>query len=168
MVVSEKGKVGKTNNSSDDQTVLKSIPRRKQVHHRNGKRWKKRRKRSASNLSGFPSTTFSHTISLENSAKLFTGRPALLSVKYKSARIEPVGWARKEEDAVVPKICPKCRSRRVNLWLGRGGGQMYKCPDCGYYGAAVVEFDDDTLRKLERAERMRRKLRARRKEKPPK
>ncbi len=45
---------------------------------------------------------------------------------------------------------------------------MYKCPDCGYYGAAVVEFDDDTLRKLERAERMRRKLRARRKEKPPK
>ncbi len=40
---------------------------------------------------GVPSTTFSHTISLENSAKLFTGRPALLSVKYKLARIEPVG-----------------------------------------------------------------------------
>lgn len=35
---------------------------------------------------------------------------------------------------------------------------MYKCPDCGYYGAAVVEFDDETLRKLEKAERMRKKL----------
>jgi len=44
---------------------------------------------------------------------------------------------------------------------------MYKCPDCGYYGAAVVEFDDETLRKLEKAEQMRRKLGLRRKREPP-
>jgi len=42
---------------------------------------------------------------------------------------------------------------------------MYKCPECGYYGAAVVEFDDETLRKLEKAERMRRKLGVGKKEK---
>jgi len=42
---------------------------------------------------------------------------------------------------------------------------MYKCPDCGYYGAAVVEFDDETLRKLEKAEKMRKKLRLQKKRK---
>ena len=40
---------------------------------------------------------------------------------------------------------------------------MYKCPDCGYYGAAVVEFDDETLSKLEKAEKMRKKLGLRKK-----
>ncbi|NIQ07350.1 MAG: hypothetical protein GWO20_16980 [Candidatus Korarchaeota archaeon] len=42
---------------------------------------------------------------------------------------------------------------------------MYKCSDCGYYGAAVVEFDDETLRKLERAERARKRFGLRRKRK---
>ncbi|UCE16829.1 MAG: hypothetical protein JSV12_04290 [Candidatus Bathyarchaeota archaeon] len=36
---------------------------------------------------------------------------------------------------------------------------MYKCSKCGYYGAAVIEFDDDTLRKMKKAEKMRKKLR---------
>lgn len=66
----------------------------------------------------------------------------------------------------MPKICTMCRSRRVHLWLGRGGGQMYKCPKCGYIGAAVVEFDDETLRKLEKAELKRKRLGLQRKKKP--
>jgi len=40
---------------------------------------------------------------------------------------------------------------------------MYKCSNCGYYGAAVVEFDNETLRKLEKAERTRKKLRLQKK-----
>jgi hypothetical protein len=42
---------------------------------------------------------------------------------------------------------------------------MYKCSKCGYVGAAVVEFDDETLRKLEKAERTRKKLGLQRKRK---
>jgi predicted nucleic acid-binding Zn ribbon protein len=40
---------------------------------------------------------------------------------------------------------------------------MYKCSNCGYVGAAVVEFPDDALKKLQRAERMRNKFRQQRK-----
>jgi len=40
---------------------------------------------------------------------------------------------------------------------------MYKCSKCGYVGAAVVEFDDETLRKLEKAELKRKKLGLRKK-----
>ena len=40
---------------------------------------------------------------------------------------------------------------------------MYKCSNCGYYGAAAVEFDNETLRKLEKAERTRKKLRLQKK-----
>jgi len=44
---------------------------------------------------------------------------------------------------------------------------MYKCSNCGYVGAAVVEFPDDALKKLQRAERMRAKFRKQRRRKPP-
>jgi len=43
---------------------------------------------------------------------------------------------------------------------------MYKCPKCGYVGAAVVEFDDETLKKLEKAEQTRKRLGLQRKRKP--
>jgi len=43
---------------------------------------------------------------------------------------------------------------------------MYKCSNCGYVGAAVVEFPDDTLKKLQKAERMRTKFRQRKKRRP--
>jgi len=44
---------------------------------------------------------------------------------------------------------------------------MYKCSNCGYVGAAVAEFPDDALKKLQRAERMRTKFGQQRKRKPP-
>jgi len=61
----------------------------------------------------------------------------------------------------LPKVYLKRRSRRVHAWLGRGGGQMHKCSSCGYVRAAVAEFPDDALKKLQRAERMRAKFRER-------
>jgi len=45
---------------------------------------------------------------------------------------------------------------------------MYKCSNCGYVGAAVVEFPENALKKLEKAERMRTKSRQQRKRKSPK
>ena len=38
---------------------------------------------------------------------------------------------------------------------------MHKCSSCGYVRAAVAEFPDDALKKLQRAERMRAKFRER-------
>jgi len=43
---------------------------------------------------------------------------------------------------------------------------MYKCSKCGYVGAAVVEFPDDALKKLQKAERMRKKFRQQKKRRP--
>jgi predicted nucleic acid-binding Zn ribbon protein len=40
---------------------------------------------------------------------------------------------------------------------------MYKCSECGYVGATVVEFPDDALKKLQKAERMRTKFRQQKK-----
>jgi len=42
---------------------------------------------------------------------------------------------------------------------------MYKCSNCGYVGAAVVEFPDDALKKLQKAEQMRTKFRQQKKRK---
>jgi len=43
---------------------------------------------------------------------------------------------------------------------------MYKCSSCGYVGAAFVEFPDDALKKLQKAERFRTKFGQQRR-KPP-
>jgi len=43
---------------------------------------------------------------------------------------------------------------------------MYKCSNCGYVGAAVVEFPEDALKKLQKAERMRMKFRQQKKKRP--
>jgi hypothetical protein len=44
---------------------------------------------------------------------------------------------------------------------------MYKCSSCGYVGAAVVEFPEGALKKLQKAERMRAKFGEKRRRKPP-
>jgi len=44
---------------------------------------------------------------------------------------------------------------------------MYKCSSCGYVGAAVVEFPEGALKKLQKAERMRVKFGEKRRRKPP-
>lgn len=40
------------------------------------------------------------------------------------------------------RICPMCKSDRINLWLGGFTGTMYRCPDCGYVGPVVIETSD--------------------------
>jgi len=45
---------------------------------------------------------------------------------------------------------------------------MYKCSNCGYVGAAFVEFPENAVKNLEKAERMRTKFRQQRKRRPPK
>jgi len=45
---------------------------------------------------------------------------------------------------------------------------MYKCSSCGYVGAAVVEFPEGALKKLQKAERLRNRFRQQRKRRPPK
>jgi hypothetical protein len=50
------------------------------------------------------------------------------------------------------KICPMCRSGRVDVWLGRGGGNMYKCLDCGYQGALIIDVDEENFKSLKKIE----------------
>ena len=37
------------------------------------------------------------------------------------------------------KVCPKCFSTRVNLYLGGYAGKLYKCIDCNYIGPIIIE-----------------------------
>ena len=46
------------------------------------------------------------------------------------------------------KICPMCRSSRVDVWLGRGSGNMYKCLDCNYQGALIVDVDEENFKSV--------------------
>ena len=46
------------------------------------------------------------------------------------------------------KVCPVCHSKRIDVWLGRGCGNMYKCLDCDYQGVIFIELDDETEQKL--------------------
>jgi uncharacterized Zn finger protein len=39
------------------------------------------------------------------------------------------------------KKCPNCKSENVTLYLGGKMG-MYKCMNCGYAGALIIEEDD--------------------------
>jgi hypothetical protein len=41
------------------------------------------------------------------------------------------------------KICPMCHSSRIDLWLGRGCGNMYKCMDCHYQGALIIDIEEE-------------------------
>ena len=53
------------------------------------------------------------------------------------------------EELKMVKICPMCHSSRVDLWLGRGGGNMYKCLDCAYQGALIIEVEDDIAKSID-------------------
>lgn len=46
------------------------------------------------------------------------------------------------------KVCPFCRSTKVDLYMGSYFGKLYKCFDCGYVGPLIVEIDIDELKKL--------------------
>jgi len=36
-------------------------------------------------------------------------------------------------------ICPECKSNNVTYYLGGELGYQYRCKDCGYIGALVLE-----------------------------
>jgi ribosomal protein L37AE/L43A len=48
--------------------------------------------------------------------------------------------------------CPLCGSTSVTYKTGGYGGMIYRCKECGYMGAFVVEVDDDTEDAIQAAE----------------
>jgi rubrerythrin len=45
----------------------------------------------------------------------------------------------KKSPAKKVLICPVCNSRHIYYYLGGYTGYMYRCRDCGYIGAYVLE-----------------------------
>lgn len=39
--------------------------------------------------------------------------------------------------------CPSCGSTAVYIIAGGYIGQLYRCKDCGYVGALILECDED-------------------------
>jgi hypothetical protein len=37
------------------------------------------------------------------------------------------------------KVCPRCLGTRIDLHLGGYAGKIYRCQDCGYIGAVILE-----------------------------
>jgi len=37
------------------------------------------------------------------------------------------------------KVCPRCRSKNIFIWMGAQVGVIYECKKCGYRGPLVVE-----------------------------
>ena len=48
--------------------------------------------------------------------------------------------------------CPICGSTSVTYKTGGYGGMIYRCKECGYTGAFVVEVDDEPENVIETAE----------------
>jgi predicted RNA-binding Zn-ribbon protein involved in translation (DUF1610 family) len=42
--------------------------------------------------------------------------------------------------------CPRCGSSEIYIGLGMYGGRMYRCKQCGYHGAFVIEWDEGAPR----------------------
>jgi len=40
------------------------------------------------------------------------------------------------------RICPICKSDKIDLWLGGFTGTMYRCPTCGYVGPVAIETSE--------------------------
>jgi len=39
------------------------------------------------------------------------------------------------------KICPKCNSKNMSIYMGAVTGMRYKCKDCGYIGVLTIEWE---------------------------
>jgi uncharacterized metal-binding protein (TIGR02443 family) len=44
---------------------------------------------------------------------------------------------------MAAKICPKCKSLDIFLWLGGNAGIIYECKNCGYRGPVVLEKEEE-------------------------
>jgi len=40
--------------------------------------------------------------------------------------------------------CPKCGSIRIHAVIGGYAGWIYRCKECGYEGAFVIDYDEDS------------------------
>ncbi len=48
------------------------------------------------------------------------------------------------------KVCPKCGSIHVNWIAGGVAGAVYKCDDCQYVGAFILEVRADQLDRFQK------------------
>lgn len=46
------------------------------------------------------------------------------------------------------KVCPKCGSKSITPVLGTITGQLYKCPNCGYYGPFIIEANEEMIERI--------------------
>jgi len=46
------------------------------------------------------------------------------------------------------RVCPKCGDNSIYNVLGMITGQLYKCPNCGYEGALVIEGNKKLVREI--------------------
>ncbi|TRO50716.1 hypothetical protein E2P61_07885 [Candidatus Bathyarchaeota archaeon] len=57
------------------------------------------------------------------------------------------------EDVVTALVCPHCRGTQIDYELGLLAGRKYRCLECGYIGAFVLERkvvvgEDETVEEL--------------------
>ncbi len=61
------------------------------------------------------------------------------------------------DDYKIVKICPQCGSPKIN-WINGGiGGPVYKCDDCNYVGAFILEVRLKDIQKFQREMRENRR-----------
>ena len=48
------------------------------------------------------------------------------------------------------QVCPKCLGTRIDLYLGGYAGKLYRCLDCGYVSAIIIETTYESYESLRR------------------
>lgn len=60
------------------------------------------------------------------------------------------------------RCCPECGSTNIYVKYGGKLGNLWICKKCGWQGRMVVDFPDETLKKMkqmEKAEKLEKKMR---------
>lgn len=58
--------------------------------------------------------------------------------------------------------CPECGSTNIAMKYGGKLGRIWICKKCGWQGRSIVDFPDESLKKMkqmEKAEKLERKMR---------
>jgi transposase-like protein len=59
------------------------------------------------------------------------------------------------------KSCPECGSTNIAMKYGGKLGRLWICKKCGWQGRTIVDFPDETLKKMkhiEKAKKLERKM----------
>lgn len=51
------------------------------------------------------------------------------------------------------KCCPECGSTDVTVRYGGRVGGLWLCKECGYQGYIIVDFPDESLKKMKQMEK---------------